>query len=471
MRVLSNIDPTDEQLKLASITRLGIEVIRGAAGSGKTTTALLRLRAMIATCRSRLERSGEVRPVRALVLTFNRTLRGYVQELAKQQAQTAPVDLQISTFAKWAKDSLSTALGARIEITNNGVDRRKIAQLGVGLPLPPEYLIEEVEYAMSRFMPGDLEAYLEIERTGRGISPRVDRGLREILIQNVMRPYQDWIDKKNLWNWNDLAVSMASKLRDRPYDIIVVDEAQDFSANQLRAIRCHLAKDHFVTFVLDTTQRIYARGYTWTEAGFSVRPENVHRLKDNFRNTRQIARFAAGMLSDLPADADASLPNEASCRRDGPLPAVLVGRFKRQLDWTLDYIEEDVDLAEQSVAFLHPKGGGWFDAVRHGLTERSMAFEEISKRSEWPSGKENIALSTLHSAKGLEFDHVVIIGLDRDITDRDYGEDDDRMVTLRRLLAMAIGRAKHSVILGYKPESASRLVEYLDEDSFKEIEL
>jgi len=44
MRVLANVRPTPEQLAIVSRNRPGIEVIRGAAGSGKTTTALLRLR-------------------------------------------------------------------------------------------------------------------------------------------------------------------------------------------------------------------------------------------------------------------------------------------------------------------------------------------------------------------------------------------------------------------------------------------
>ncbi|WP_416221498.1 3'-5' exonuclease [Rhodoferax sp.] len=40
-----------------------------------------------------------------------------------------------------------------------------------------------------------------------------------------------------------------------------------------------------------------------------------------------------------------------------------------------------------------------------------LEYVEITKSRDWP-GAENVALSTIHSAKGLDFDHVIIIGLD-----------------------------------------------------------
>lgn len=46
MKNLPVIQATPEQLALVSRTKLGVEVICGAAGSGKTTTALLRLRSL-----------------------------------------------------------------------------------------------------------------------------------------------------------------------------------------------------------------------------------------------------------------------------------------------------------------------------------------------------------------------------------------------------------------------------------------
>ena len=51
MRTLQNVTPTPEQLPILTDDRPGFRLIRGAAGSGKTTAALLRLRQL---CTSRL---------------------------------------------------------------------------------------------------------------------------------------------------------------------------------------------------------------------------------------------------------------------------------------------------------------------------------------------------------------------------------------------------------------------------------
>lgn len=47
MKALIDVRPTAEQLALFSRIQPGVEIIRGAAGSGKTTTALLKLRSAI----------------------------------------------------------------------------------------------------------------------------------------------------------------------------------------------------------------------------------------------------------------------------------------------------------------------------------------------------------------------------------------------------------------------------------------
>jgi len=195
------------------------------------------------------------------------------------------------------------------------------------------------------------------------------------------------------------------------------------------------------------------------------------RLRRNYRNTVEIARFAAPLVEGLAVDDDATIPDFSACVKHGPLPVVLVGRFSSQTDYAIRYILDNVDLARESVAFLHPRGGGYFDNVRSALRRARLDYIELTRRREWPLGPENIGLSTLHSAKGLEFDHIVAIGLNAEMMPHGPGEQDDRLITLRRLVAMGIGRARKSVILGYKFEDASVLFEILDPRTYQRIEL
>jgi DNA helicase IV len=450
MRTLRSVTPTPEQLSILSRTRLGVELIRGAAGSGKTTTALLRLKSLIGSFLNRRRRENDNTPVRVLILTYNRTLRGYIEALTNEQAASFQgVHLKIETFGKWAKTSLGNPL-----IVDDDIRESKLLTLGSKLKLTPAFLLDEVDYVMGRFLPADLGKYLTTRRLGRGPSPRMEKAQREYLLEEVIKPYQIWKASRRQSDWNDLAVELTKYKLAVPYDIIVADETQDFSANQIRAVVNQLASIHSLTFILDSAQRIYARGFTWQEAGVTIRPENIGHLKHNYRNTVEIAKLAASLIEGLPLDDDGTMPDFKACSSHGPVPIVLRGRFGQQIEYVIKYLKKEIDLRQESVAFLHPQGGGWFDETRRRLGAAGLPFVEITRQSDWPQGSENIALSTLHSAKGLEFDHVIIIGLNAEVTVHGEEADDDRLITLRRLLAMGIGRARKSVVLGYKPGEA-----------------
>jgi superfamily I DNA/RNA helicase len=249
-------------------------------------------------------------------------------------------------------------------------------------------------------------------------------------------------------------------------DVIIVDEAQDFSANQLRAINHHLAEQSYLTLVLDTAQRLYPRGYTWSEIGLNMMGARYHRLKQNHRNTVEIARFAAGLLTGLALDDDATLPDLSATTRSGALPRVVVGTYPDQVREAISFIKANVDLERETVGFLHPLG--WFKGLKPFLIRADLDFVDLTKGREWPRGPENIALSTMHSAKGLEFDHVIILGLDADTTPHGDAQDSDDLITVRRLLGMAVGRARTSLLLGYAPNRGSDLINYFQPGTFVE---
>src|SRR6202035_2531132 len=128
------------------------------------------------------------------------------------------------------------------------------------------FVIDETHYVLGRFKPNKLGDYLSAQRTGRGNAPAMDRTMRGRLLNDVIDPYVAWKANKKLKDFHDLAIAMADAEPVQKYDVVVVDEAQDMSANQLRAIMRHRAELSTVTIVTDTAQRIYPRGTTWIEA-------------------------------------------------------------------------------------------------------------------------------------------------------------------------------------------------------------
>jgi superfamily I DNA/RNA helicase len=250
--------------------------------------------------------------------------------------------------------------------------------------------------------------------------------------------------------------------------VAIVDETQDFSANQVRAIQNHLAEDFACTFVRDNTQRIYANAFRWAEVGIQFGGQS-RRLQKNYRNTKQIATFARPLVEGLEAVEDETLPDFKGCTREGPRPTVLLGLYLAQLDWAIAYLKEQVATGE-TVVFLHPKG--WFKDLRYRLDREGIRWESLTRESEWPDDDEvTVGLCTMHSSKGLEFDHVLIIGYNAEVV-RHGGEDDDALRdTHRRLLAMSAGRARKGLVLGYKPQDASDLVALLADGTYEQVNL
>ena len=469
MKTLKNVIPTPEQAVVIDDAAPGFWLIRGAAGSGKTTTALLRLKFLARYWRDRRDDLGLEGPVRILVLTFNRTLRGYIAELASEQIQAGPeVDLEISTFGAWSRSLLG-----RIVLDHAARSAQLASLAGNRFPWSEEFLAGEVDYVLGRWLPAERRSYLKAKRTGRGAAPRVDEALRQRLLDEVIEPYVEWKQEKGVFDWSDLATELAEKKVAAPYDVVIVDESQDFSANQVRAVVNHLSEEFVCTFVRDITQRIYPNYFAWRDVGVEFGPQGrqSRRLEHNYRNTRQIAAFARPLVEGVEALEDEALPDFTGCRKEGEKPYVLRGLFFPQLDWTVDYLRSGVIEAEDTIAFLHPKGGNWFREVRERLNAEDLAWTSLTREAEWPDGEEQIALSTMHSAKGLEFDHVIIIGYNAELIEHGEDEHDSLLETQRRLLAMAVGRARKSVVIGYKPTDAPELVKYLEAGTFEAVEL
>ncbi|WP_025822352.1 3'-5' exonuclease [Shewanella marina] len=470
MKTLQTVVPTPEQMKLMVWPRPGTKIIRGAAGSGKTTTSILMMKLSIGWLVDHFAQNNNESPIKIRVFTFNRTLAAYIEDLVNQEAiipsdVQKKLDVEVITLSKY----MYRRMDYRPNIWNAKVQEEKIKELGMSISLTAQFLADEVEYLQGRLDGDDLESYIDMERTGRGGKPRVDKQLRRQILDEVVYPYIESKKVAGALDWNDLAL-IFSKEKFDDINIAIVDEAQDFSANQLKAITKQLADVNFTTIVLDTNQKIYKRGFTWREAGIDIKETSYARLERNYRNTIEIAKFASKLIENslITIDDDGTLPKLDEIRRNGPKPIVIEGRFRRQMEYVFEYLSSHVDLSNESVGFLHAKGGGWFDELKKTLTRKGLEFVEITGESYWPPADTNIALSTIHSAKGLEFDYVFIVGLeDRHFSFASDDNEDVDYSTVIKLLSMAITRAKENVIISYNNTSKPSFLKHLDDSTYE----
>ena len=384
------------------------------------------------------------------------------------QQVSAPGELllTVDTFSRWARN----LVGQVDPLGERGDTWIRTLLRGIGIPRQrQEYFVDEIKYIQGRFPPDRREEYLEAARLGRGRAPAVPRELRGRLLEDVLRPYDLRKRESGHVDWNDIALR-ASEVPNQHYDIMIVDESQDLSANQIRTILAHLDEDHTTTFIIDAVQRIYPQSFQWAEVGINMRPQLVYTLASNHRNTAEIARLASSLVVGLPAEPDGVLPDAASCRGSGPRPKVVTGKYRAQIGFMLDRVSAGLAVGD-TVAILQPRGGQWFNFARGLLHQRDIPYCELTRNPEWPTGPEQVALSTFHSAKGLEFDHVLMPGLNEEVTPYGDEDGDGSLESLRRLVAMGVGRAKKTVLMGYKPGARSGIFDLIDPDTYDLVEL
>ena len=465
MKILSDVKPTSEQLKLF-VPDPKVMIIKGAAGSGKTTTCLLRLRIVINRLENLKKRAGETDSLKVLVFSYNKTLGGYISELAESQKKFfGKTEVLISTFALWAYNILNVQ---HYQIVDSSWKKSYLSPKFAKFPQSEDFLNSELEYILGRFPHDKLEEYITCERTGRGLSPRFDGARREQFLNDVVYPYIEAKKDREILDFSDLAYQTSILESPPQYDIIIIDEGQDFSANELRAVMNVLKEEHSLTIVIDSAQKIYAKSFLWKEIGLKISSENVFSLTQNFRNTKEIAQFIVPIIQGVDIGGDyGAPPSPDNCHRRGPMPTVLEGKYSEQLNWVMQYKIPSIDLTQESLAFLHPKG--WFDTVKKELENNDLSYVNLTKIKDWPDNDINIGLVTMHSAKGLEFDHVVIIGLNKITTPYDEEVGDVFHDHFRRLFAMSCGRARESLTIGYKKDEMSSLVKYFDIKTYNKI--
>lgn len=476
MQFLRPIQLTAEQLVIANFPPLGIRVIKGAAGSGKTTVAIFRMITVAKTIRADKIRQNDQSPVVCRLLTYNRTLKSYVEALIQAErlklGSNSGIVIEVSTFDKWASDVCNPE--ELIYLKEDSKAGREIISLATKYGISNydnDFIISEVAYILGLLPHDALDSYLEIERTGRGASPKIPSAVRQQFI-NVVNDYQKWKLKNDLTDGDDLSVMMKNHSAPTEHDLIVVDESQDLSANKMRAIMNFLKPNlESLTIIFDSAQRIYKHGYTWREVGINISGgDRSVSLTRNYRNTFEIAAYVNSVLSQADIGADGTVPDPSKCEKSAVLPVVLKGRFPQQVTYAVNDIKNNINLKTETVAFLHPKG--WFKSkggLVNQLTLAGINHTILTSVSDWPDGDENVALLTMSSAKGLEFDHVFILGLDQDTTSCVDGIDDDTRNFYIRLFAVACSRARKTLTIGAINENPSFLLNIADNSTYKEI--
>lgn len=162
-------------------------------------------------------------------------------------------------------------------------------------------------------------------RTGRGT--RLDRKQRAH-VWKVIEAATQRLAARNQRAYLQIAAAAAGYLDQeivKPYQHVIVDEAQDLHEAQWRLLRAAVAEGPNDLFIVgDAHQRIYARRSSLSKIGINIRGRS-RKLRINYRTTRQILRWSLTVLGggdydDLDDGSDSQDVAGYHSYLDGPKP-------------------------------------------------------------------------------------------------------------------------------------------------------
>ena len=446
-----------EQDRLVRLDSRGHLLIRGVAGSGKTTVALYRAKYLSENYLDMFTAN------KILVLTYNRTLVAFMREQARELGLEG---VEILSFHQWAGNYLNRQGISINKVLNSGdEERRAILKKACNevrrrfpnrpiLNWNPFFFEKEIAWMKgSRIL--DIETYLDAERQGR--RGRLNAEDRKAMFA-VFEQYKLQMMQKQWFDYEDFALVALRALEEddsfQYYTHIVVDEAQDLSQAELSVITKLVdSQTNSITLLTDAAQKIYDNGFTWKGVGINIQGRS-HILNKNFRTTVEIAEAAYTLLEKdtdfVQNSEDYVKPEQINKDQHGCYP--IYRRFSSLEEGTDHVVEEIKRLREQTdcklseMVVLHRRRGD-LSAIQQRLNHHQIP-NYILTAQRWNHETEEVKLCTMHSIKGLEARVVFILGLDEgNLPNVPPNSDIEAITQERKLLYVGMTRAKEWLYL------------------------
>lgn len=266
------------------------------------------------------------------------------------------------------------------------------------------------------------------------------------------------------------------------YDAILIDEGQDFEPDWLKLLSLCLNPDtQSLLLVEDRAQSIFKRKKSLAQdIGLDFRGRSKI-LSINYRNTAQIVQFAwdfyqehsqlKNKVQDGSIEGVEIIPPQ-STKRKGPEPMIKGFRdIQEEMNFvskSIIYLHQQKNIPFEDIAILYRVKNShrisYIDEIKHSLNEHELPFtwitENAASKRNFIRNERTIKISTIDSAKGLDFRAVFIINIEN--MPFSLEEVEEREVSL---FYIGMTRALEWLFLSYSGES--KFTQYLDEVSRK----
>lgn len=500
----------ESQQPLVDAQFSGAGRVLGGAGTGKTVVAVYRANNLATSWGKNRELNSD--SPRVLLTTYTRALADSLKSLMNLLNPSYPeataigapgmwiagIDSVIHTVLDRAQSSeirAAVTSGLGLDALPNdlaGLDGRSENRLwkeSVDLAQTtlspekanPEFLSQEYSTVILGNAITEQNAYLRTKRRGRGTS--LNRTERKDVWKIIEIFHRKCLGTGRL-TWPALAIIAAEILTERIahhggrslFDHVVIDEAQDFHAAHWRFLRAAVAPGRNDIFLAeDPHQRIYGQHLVLSHYGIATKGRASRRLTRNYRTTAETLRYALDILNGTEwKDAEDSTDKTSGTRslRHGPDPLIVpVTTEAEQVDAVIAQIAAwKKEVAERAAENSSGEGGADTDAVSAihvGVLTRSKnqvrslttmlsaaGLDVTDSRQATVAAKHEIAVMTMHSAKGLEFTHVILLGANAATMPQQFrmrglaeAEKEDILQRERALLYVAASRARDALMV------------------------
>ena len=436
--------------------------VLGGAGTGKTVAAMHRARWLAA----RLITDGKAG--RVLFTTFTRNLATDIRSnLTKICSSEELQRIEVVNLDRWVMDFLKTQ-GLQVRVFNRklkdaawslAMDMRDPA-----LGLDEHFYKEEWKDVVLASGCHSRDDYLKVRRVGR--VPRLSRKQRS-QIWPVFDALRAEFRQQGLWEPEDAKQAAADLLKDSGssprFASVVVDEAQDLDMASFALIRALAGERHTndLFIVGDPHQRIYGKPVVLGRCGIEIRGRS-RKLRINYRTTEETRTWATAVLDglnfdDLDGGSDPTSDYRSLLHGDKPLIRQCKDsdEEERFLVDILDRIKEEQGSLASTCVTVRTKPA--IKRLEKLLRSRGIESRVIEPDEADDPSDPSLRLATMHRVKGLEFDQVLIPGMDSDQMplgtvlnhSPDQVSKDLFIQRERSLLHVAATRAKKRVVVSY----------------------
>lgn len=404
------LHPSQDRLVAKSFS--GPARVTGGAGTGKTVVAMHRARHLAKTlCRE----PGD----KVLFTTYTANLAQNVEQILGSLCGEERGRIEVVHLHAWAVRFLREQ-GLSFEVASpEDLDKcwEEALLAAEELDFDIGFLRQEWEQVVQANGIESEANYLKVSRLGRGRTLSRPQRAR---VWKVFEKYRLAINNWGKSEWGTVirraALLIGEKRLKLPYKAVVVDEAQDFHADEWRLVRSLVpAGGNDIFIVGDAHQRIYGHKVALRKCGINIQGRSS-KLRVNYRTTEQIRAWAMTMLLSVEID---DLDGERDDVRgyksllSGPAPEVrrfasrteersfLGGKLKKLLSGRS---AEEICLVARTNKMLK-------EDYQPIFADLGIPHTLLDRKREGPG----VRLATMHRVKGLEFPVMVLAGINASV--------------------------------------------------------